>query len=149
VARVLRCYSPTLVLLLILIACDKGPLCNGGRTAPVVSASGTLGPNEARAFDVETPPSTSQINVTGSWVVGLAIWAIDPACNMEPVDQCPSLEGGAPLPAPPAGQLNFNMTFGTPQYRPGPRQRIGVKNTLANVSVNFSITIEPWRAGCT
>jgi hypothetical protein len=114
----------------------------------VVTDSGTLKPNEGRAFDVETPSDTTQINVSISWIAGLAVWQVHPDCPIETVDQCPILAGPGPLQAPPAVSqppTTVGMTF-VPQ---GPRARIIVKNTLSDVSLNFSVTIEPHRAGCT
>ena len=116
---------------------------------PEAEASYRRASIEARAFDVETPNDTTQINVEISWVAGLAVWQVHPDCPIETVDQCAIVGGStSPLAAPPMVSPQ-PMTIGIVFSPQGPQARIIVKNTLGDSSLNFSLNIEPHRAGCT
>ena len=90
---------PTLLGVLaavVISAAGCGCPTVAGPTGPLVTGAGTLSPNEARAFDVETPNGTTQINVQISWVAGLAVWQVHADCPIETVDQCTIVDGSAP-----------------------------------------------------
>jgi hypothetical protein len=135
---------------LALLAPTVSPGCGicppGGPTGAGVTVAGTLAPGEARAFDVDIPAESTQINVTVSWVVGLAVFQVGVDCPVEAVDGCPVLAGSRqPLPGPVESST----------IRPGccritgPRVRVVVKNTRRDVPLSYSLSVEPYRAGCT
>lgn len=115
-----------------------------GPTAPATAAQFTLASGQFQVFDVPTPSGTTQIDVTVSWIAGLAVWRVDPSCPAETATQCSRLTPGAPL-AGPAQAQNISLRGG-PVI--GDTARFVVQNqTSAPVTVRLSL--EPRRAGCT
>ena len=113
----------------------------------VASYSATLSPGELRFYDADIPSSTTQINLDftlDSTTVSLRLRQIDPSCLPAADDQCQSLYDATMSPRP-AGVLRFGNTL----QPHGTRTRIVLQNTSSSETVTYSVTITPFRAGCT
>jgi hypothetical protein len=118
-----------------------------GPTGLVASYSATLAPGEIRFYDADIPSSTTQINLDftlDSTTVPLRLRQIDPTCVPAADDTCQSFHD-ATMPPRPTGVLRFGNTL----QPHGPRTRIVLQNTSSTETVTYSVTITPFRGGCT
>ena len=130
-----------------LAATACGCPTTAGPTAPIVSISATLAPGEFRYLDVDTPSSTTQINLqftVSSTSALLVIRQIDPGCVPNTADGCTPLNQ-RDLTARPAGVNAFGS--GLPVV--GTRTRVVVQNGSPDETVTITMSVEPHRAGCT
>jgi hypothetical protein len=129
---------------LAAVACCRSV---SGPTSTAASYSDTLGPGELRFYDVDYPPSTSQINLDfslDSTTIPLRLRQIDPSCLPAAEDTCQNLHD-ATTPPRPVGVLRFGDTL----LPYGTRTRIVLQNMSPGETVRYSVTITPFRAGCT
>ena len=140
--------SLTVVLVFVIgVACAGCCSSVSGPTGQVVSYSATLAPGEFRFYDAEVPSSTTQINLDftlDSSAIGLRLRQIDPSCLPAADDTCQSFYD-ATMPPRPAGVLRFGNTL----QPHGTRTRIVLQNTSPTETVTYSLTITPFRGGCT
>lgn len=118
-----------------------------GPTAAVASYSDTLAPGEWRFYDVDTPAQTTQINLDvtlNSTAIPLRLRQIEPSCLPGFDDGCLSFYD-AVTPPRPAGVLRFGNTL----QPHGSRTRVVLQNASESERLTYTITIEPFRAGCT
>jgi hypothetical protein len=118
-----------------------------GPTGLAASYSATLAPGEIRFYDADIQPSTTQINLDftlDSTTVPLRLRQIDPACLPATDDACQSFHDATMPPRPP-GVLRFGNTL----QPHGTRTRIVLQNTSSSETVTYSVTITPFRGGCT
>ena len=118
-----------------------------GPSAPAESHSGRLAPGEFQFYDVDTPRSTTQINLDftlDSTTIPLRLRQIDPSCMPAADDACVNLYDSTMAPRP-AGVLRF----GNALQPHGASTRIVLQNLSPSETVSYSVTIAPHRAGCT
>ena len=119
----------------------------GGPTGLVVSYSATLAPGELRFYDADIPSSTTQINLDftlDSTTIPLRLRQVDPSCLPAAGDVCQSFYDQTMEPRP-AGVLRFGNTL----QPHGARTRIVLQNTSSNGTVTYTLTLTPFRGGCT
>jgi hypothetical protein len=135
----------TIGVLAFAMAMSTGCRCPtvAGPTAPAVTVTVTLAPNEFRVYDVPTPQETTQINVRVTWIPGVAVWQVESTCPVESAPQCPRLTQGTPLSGPAQAQ-----TIGLGGRVTGDTARFVVQN-LSGAEITLTLTLAPWRAGCT
>lgn len=118
-----------------------------GPSAPAASHSGRLAPGEFQFYDVDTPSSTTQINLDfslDSTTIPLRLRQIDPSCMPAAEDACVNFYDST-MPVRPPGVLRF----GNALQPHGSRTRIVLQNMSPTETVSYSVTIAPHRAGCT
>ena len=118
-----------------------------GPTGLVASYSATLAPGEFRFYDADIPSSTTQINLDitlDSTTIPLRLRQIDPSCLPAAADVCQSFYDQTMEPRP-AGVLRFGNTL----QPHGTRTRIVLQNTSSGETGTYTITITPFRGGCT
>jgi len=118
-----------------------------GPTGPAPSYSDTLKPGELRFHDADIPSATTQINLDftlDSTTIPLRLRQIDPSCLPAAEDSCQNLYD-ATMPPRPAGVLRF----GNALQPYGTRTRIVLQNMSPSETVRYSVTITPFRGGCT
>jgi len=120
----------------------------GGPTSVGVTSSWTLAPGQSGYLDVDIPTSTTQINlnftveVTGA---PLRLRQIDPACTPGTGDTCQNIFEST-VPPRPQGVTRFSNSSG-PSLQ-NARTRLAVEN-ISDTTVNVTLNVVPWRAGCT
>jgi hypothetical protein len=137
------------VMLVVGVSLASAACCPSmaGPTAPTASYSATLAPGEFRFYDVNTPSSTSQINldfVLDSSAIVLRVRQVDPSCLPTADDSCQSFYD-VTTPPRPDGVVRFGNTL----QPHGPSTRIVLQNPSSSQPVTYTITITPYRAGCT
>jgi len=145
-------HQPRTVLTIVLAtgaALASSDCCSSvaGPTGLVVSYSATLAPGEFRFYDADIPSSTTQINLDftlDSAAIPLRLRQIDPSCLPTANDTCQSFYD-ATTPPRPTGVLRFGNTL----QPHGPRTRIVLQNTSSTETITYSVTITPFRGGCT
>jgi hypothetical protein len=142
-------FTVSLTVLLAAAALICPGCCSSvsGPTGTVASYSATLAPGEFRFYDAEIPSSTTQINLDftlDSTTIALRLRQIDPSCLPAADDACLSFYD-ATMPPRPAGVLRFGNTL----QPHGNRTRIVLQNTSSTETVTYSVTITPFRGGCT
>ena len=93
------------------------------------------------------PVSDDQINLDftlDSTTIPLRLRQIDPSCLPAAEDSCQNLYD-ATMPPRPAGVLRF----GNALQPYGTRTRIVLQNMSPSETVRYSVTITPFRGGCT
>ena len=118
-----------------------------GPTGMAASYSGTLPPGEFRFYDADIPSSTTQINLDfslDSATIPLRLRQIDPSCMPAADDACQSFYDATMAPRP-TGVLRFGNTL----QPHGTRTRIVLQNTSSTETATYTVTITPFRAGCT
>ena len=118
-----------------------------GPTGLVTSYTATLAPGEFRFYDADIPSSTTQINLDftlDSTTIALRLRQIDPSCLPAVDDACQSYHD-ATAPPRPAGVLRFGNTL----QPHGTRTRIVVQNMSSGETATYTVTITPFRGGCT
>ena len=118
-----------------------------GPSAPAASHSGRLAPGEFQFYDVDTPRSTTQINLDftlDSTTIPVRLRQIDPSCMPAAEDACVNFYDST-MPVRPPGVLRF----GNALQPHGARTRIVLQNMSPSETVRYSVTITPFRGGCT
>ena len=118
-----------------------------GPSAPAASHSGRLAPGEFQFYDVDTPRSTTQINLDftlDSTTIPLRLRQIDTSCLPAAEDNCVNFYDST-MSARPPGVLRF----GNALQPHGASTRIVLQNMSPSETVSYSVTIAPHRAGCT
>jgi hypothetical protein len=146
--------SPRLKTILTIVQASGAALmlsacCSSvaGPTGLVTSFSATLAPGEFRFHDADIPSSTTQINLDftlDSSTIPLRLRQVDPSCLPAADDTCHSFYDATMAPRP-AGVLRFGNTL----QPHGTRTRIVLQNTSSTETVTYTITITPFRGGCT
>jgi hypothetical protein len=131
----------------VLVTAGCCPVPPGGPAAAGVTKSMSLTPGEIRYFDVDVPSSTTQLNFEFDIDVPeapLRVREIESDCVPGPRDSCPSRRDWTLTPRPP-GVRRFTSSGST---TPGARTRIVLEN-VSEARLAVTLTIVPWRAGCT
>ncbi len=118
-----------------------------GPTGVATSYSATLAPGEIRFYDADIPASTTQINldfILDSTTIPLRLRQIDSSCLPAADDVCGSFYDATMVPRPTGG-----LRFGNTLQPHGTRTRIVLQNRSSDETVTYTVTITPFRAGCT
>jgi hypothetical protein len=106
----------------------------------------SLGHGQIEYIDVDVPESTTQLNLEFNFETPDArvrVRQIATDCSPAPGDVCPSLRDY--IVAPPPGVRRIGSSG---LATPGAVTRI-VLESLSDVGINVTLTVVPWRAGCT
>lgn len=144
----MRCHPHAAALLAapILAAIGCCPVPPGGPTATGVTRTISLAPGELTFLDVDVPPATTQLNLEFHFDTPDArvrVRQIDPDCPPAIGDSC--ARRGDFIVSPPPGVRRIGASG---VETPGARTRIVLEN-VAEATASLTLTVVPWRAGCT
>ena len=135
-----------IAVLMVLTAAGCCPVPPGGPTSTGVTNTLSLPPGDIRHVDVDVPESTTQLNLEFHFETPdarLRVRQIEPDCTPAPGDTCPARR--ETIITPPAGVRRISSGA---VATPGARTRIVLEN-VSDVTLNLTLTVVPWRAGCT
>ena len=144
----MRCHRHTTGVIAVSMLATIGccPVPPGGPTATGTTRTMSLAQREIEYVDVDVPESTTQLNLEFHFETPDArvrVRQIEPDCNPAPDDVCPSRRDY--IVAPPPGVRRIGSSGAE---TPGARTRIVLQN-VSDVGINVTLTVVPWRAGCT
>ena len=132
------------LLTLATIGCC--PVPPGGPSATGVTRLMSMAPGGVDFVDVDVPASTTQLNLEFDFETPgarLRVRQIEPDCAPGPGAGCQSLRDFTI--APPAGIRRMGASG---LATPGARTRIVLEN-VGDAAVTMTLSVVPWRAGCT
>lgn len=144
----MRCHPDVagVVAVSFLAAIGCCPVPPGGPTATGVTRLLSLAPGAIEYVDIDVPLETTQLNLEFAVETPdarLRVRQIETDCTPVAGAACPSRYDSTI--APPAGVRRIGSSG---IATPGARTRIVVEN-VAEATVNLTLTIVPWQAGCT